>query len=238
MKAFLLAAGNGVRLRPLTDTIPKCLVPIQQVPLLQIWLRNCERAGVDEVIINAHAHVEKLREFIRNEKGRIKIHLTEEPVLLGSAGTLAACSEFVRNEKVFLVLYADVLTNLSLADFVSFHRAKGQVASIAIHQAPDPSKCGVVGVDSRGIVVTFVEKPAIPEGNWVFSGIMAANPEVLGLLPSHRPADIGFDLLPQLTGKMAAFAISDYLTDVGTPESYNAAQTSWPGLCAGQAHTA
>jgi mannose-1-phosphate guanylyltransferase len=230
MKAFLLAAGNGTRLRPLTDTIPKCLLPIRQVPLLQIWLQNCERAGIDEVVLNAHAHVEKVREFVRGQKSKVKVHLVEEPVLLGSAGTLAECSRFVRDEEVFLILYADVLTTVALADFVAFHRAKGKLASIGIHRVPDPSRCGVVGLDSSGIVTSFAEKPEFPESNLVFSGIMAANHDVIALLPSNRPADIGGHLLPQLTGKTAAFEISDYLVDVGTLESYTAAQTSWPGL--------
>jgi mannose-1-phosphate guanylyltransferase len=230
MKAFLLAAGNGTRLRPLTDTMPKCLLPIRQAPLLQIWLQNCERSGIDEVILNAHAHVEKVREFVRGQKSKVKVHLVEEPVLLGSAGTLAECSRFVRDEETFLILYADVLTSVALADFAAFHRKKGKLASIGIHRVPDPTRCGVVGLDSLGIVTSFTEKPAFPESNWVFSGIMAANHDVLALLPGSRPADIGFHLLPKLTGEMAAFEISDYLVDVGTLESYTAAQTSWPGL--------
>ncbi|HET9166876.1 MAG TPA: nucleotidyltransferase family protein [Candidatus Angelobacter sp.] len=230
MKAFILAAGHGTRLRPLTDTLPKCLLPIRQVPLLQIWLQNCERAGVDEVIINAHSHIARLRKFVQDQNGKIKIHLFEERVLLGSAGTLAEYSNFVLNEKTFLILYADVLTNVMLADFLAFHRAQGKLASIGIHRVPDPSRCGVVGVDSREIVTSFTEKPAIPESNWVFSGIMATGNAILDLLPSTRPADLGFHLLPQLTGEMAAFRISDYLMDIGTQQSYAAAQTSWRGL--------
>src|SRR5947208_2741583 len=97
-KAFLLAAGNGTRLRPLTDLLPKCLLPIRGVPLLQIWLENCNTAGIREVLINVHSHSEKIREFISNSNGEVKIHIAEERTLLGSAGTLAEHHRFVAGE--------------------------------------------------------------------------------------------------------------------------------------------
>ena len=91
MKAYILAAGNGTRLRPLTDTLPKCLLPVKGVPLLKIWLNLCEEAGIDEVLVNVHAHKDKIRDFARNENGhgKVRLHIAEEKELLGSAGTLA-----------------------------------------------------------------------------------------------------------------------------------------------------
>src|SRR4051795_7501422 len=99
MKAYLLAAGNGTRLRPLTDSLPKCLLPVQGVPLLKIWLNICEAAGIDEVLINVHAHKDKIREFARREDGKVRLHIAEEKELLGSAGTLAENKTFVDGEK-------------------------------------------------------------------------------------------------------------------------------------------
>jgi mannose-1-phosphate guanylyltransferase len=113
MKAFLLAAGNGTRLRPLTDSVPKCLLPVRGVPLLEIWLNNCKAAGITDVLVNTHAHAETVRKFAAAQKSGVRIRIAEEPELLGSAGTLAKNREFVSGEESFVVLYADVLTNIS-----------------------------------------------------------------------------------------------------------------------------
>src|SRR5258708_11943081 len=102
-KAFLLAAGNGTRLRPLTDAVPKCLLPIRGVPLLQIWLENCEASGIREVLINVHSHPEKFRKFVSNSKSGVEVHIAEEGKLLGSAGTLAEHQSFVAGEDAFFV---------------------------------------------------------------------------------------------------------------------------------------
>jgi mannose-1-phosphate guanylyltransferase len=101
MKAFLLAAGNGTRLRPLTDNVPKCLLPIQDVPLLEIWLRNCKAAGITDVLVNTRAHTEAIRKFAAEQKTGVRIRIAEEPELLGSAGTLAENREFVAGEESF-----------------------------------------------------------------------------------------------------------------------------------------
>ena len=90
MKAFLLAGGHGTRLKPLTDSIPKCLLPICGTPMLQIWFDLCRRYGIDEVLINLHTHGEAVRQFIEKNKNDLEVHLFEEETLLGSAGTLLA----------------------------------------------------------------------------------------------------------------------------------------------------
>ena len=234
MKAFILAAGHGTRLRPLTDRIPKCLLPIQGVPLLEIWLNNCKTAGLDEVLVNAHAHPQSIREFALAQKSGLKIHVVEEPELLGSAGTLAENREFVADENALFILYGDVLTNIDLRQMLQFHQKKGAPITLGIHQVPDPQRCGIVSMDENGIVQSFVEKPARPISNWAFSGVMIAGQEIFDLLPEHRPADIGFHLLPKLVGRMAAYKMREYLLDIGTLTSYQAAQESWPGLAHAQ----
>jgi mannose-1-phosphate guanylyltransferase len=230
MKAFLLTAGNGTRLRPLTEENPKCLLPIQGMPLLSLWLENCLRSGINEVLINLHAHAVKVRDFIASNRGGPRVYLAEERELLGSAGTLAENRSFVKDEEGFFILYGDVLTNVCLAQMLAFHREKGAVATIGIYQVPDPHRCGIVSFDHEGTVRSFVEKPAVPKSNWAFSGIMIARPEIIDLVPPQRPADIGFHLLPQLVGQMAVYPIPGFLVDIGTLENYRAVQSSWPGL--------
>src|SRR5215470_5179197 len=105
MKAFILAAGSGTRLRPLTDTVPKCLLPIQGVPLLQIWLENCSSAGITEVLVNVHSHAGQIREFAGRQATKLAVRIAEEEQLLGSGGTLAENQSFVSGEEAFFVLY-------------------------------------------------------------------------------------------------------------------------------------
>jgi mannose-1-phosphate guanylyltransferase len=234
MKAFILAAGNGTRLRPLTDSIPKCLLPIQGVPLLEIWLNNCKAAGITDVLVNAHAHAETVKQFAATQKSGVTVNVVEEPRLLGSAGTLAQNRAFVGGEEAFLVLYGDVLTNVDLRGMLAFHRQKNLSATLGIYPVPDPTRCGVVSMDENSVIQEFVEKPARPVSDLAFSGVMIGGQEIFDFLPDRRPADIGFDVLPKIAGKMAGYRISEYLIDIGTPENYQAAQQSWPGLARSQ----
>ena len=230
MKAFLLAAGHGTRLRPITDTIPKCLVPIRGVPMLQIWMEICRNSGIDEVMINLHARTEIVRNWLENNRNGIQARLVEEPTLLGSAGTVLANRDWVAPDPCFWILYADVLTNTSLRRMLEFHLAARLSATLGLYEVPDPSRCGVVSFDEQMVVREFVEKPKHPTSRWAFSGVMIGTPGLLNQIPSHYPVDFGFDVLPRLTGQMLAYPISDYLVDIGTLENYQAAQTGWPGL--------
>jgi len=234
MKAFILAAGNGTRLRPLTDSVPKCLLPIQGVPLLEIWLNNCRAAGITDVLVNVHAHAEAVKKFAVAQKSGLKVSIVEEPQLLGSAGTLAENRAFVAGEEAFFVLYGDVLTNVDLRRMLAFHRRKNLSATLGIYQAPDPTRCGVVTMDEDDVIQKFVEKPTQPASNWAFSGVMIAGQEIFDFLPDRRPADIGFDVLPKMVGKMTGDAITEYLIDIGTLENYETAQRSWSGLARSQ----
>ncbi len=230
MKAFLLAAGQGTRLRPLTDSMPKCLVPIRDVPVLGIWLELCRRFGIDEVLVNLHSHSELVQEFVRGNGSGVKVHLSHESVLLGSAGTLRANRDWVQGQPCFWILYADVLTTADLSRMLEFHQLRKPTATLGLYRVPDPRRCGVVQFDEAGIVREFVEKPASPVSHWAFSGIMIGTPELLDAIPTYQPADLGFDVLPRLVGQMLAYPVYDYLLDVGTMENYRLAQASWPGL--------
>jgi mannose-1-phosphate guanylyltransferase len=230
MKAFLLAAGLGTRLRPLTDTTPKCLLPVRGVPMLSIWLDLCYRHGIGEVLINTHAHGEQVRGYLIAHRNGVKTRVVDEPVLLGSAGTVVANREWVAGERCFWILYADVLTNANLGGMMRFHQERRQLATLGGYEVPDPERCGIMQLDSEGLVQRFVEKPETPVGRLAFSGLMIADAAVLGEIPGSRPADLGFDVLPRLGGKMAAWSISDYLLDIGTIENYKLAQKTWPGL--------
>ena len=230
MKGFLLAAGNGTRLRPLTNSIPKCLVPIHGTPLLGIWLEWCARYGVDWVLINTHSHSERVREFLTAYRGPVQITMTNEPELLGSAGTLHVNRAFVAGEQEFAVLYADVLTNCRFDNMLDFHRLRRAPVTVGTYRVPNPSQCGIIATDEMGRVVEFTEKPEFPRADTAFSGVLVGGPALLDRVPARTPADIGFDVLPNFVGEMFAFPIADYVLDIGTVEKYEQAQREWHGL--------
>lgn len=230
MKAFLLAAGHGTRLRPITDSIPKCLVPIRGVPLLAIWLQQCTGLGIDEVLINLHAHAATVRAFLRQNSDGVRVRVVEESRLLGSAGTLRASRDWVGSDDLFWVFYADVLNRADLDGMLRLHRQRRPAATLGVYEVPDPRRCGIVRTNEDGVIEQFIEKPADPVGNLAFSGLMIGTPEMLSVIPDDTPADIGLHVLPRLTGRMLAFPIRDYLIDIGTMENYQWAQRTWPGL--------
>jgi mannose-1-phosphate guanylyltransferase len=230
MKAFLLAGGHGTRLKPLTDSIPKCLLPIRGMPMLQIWFDLCRQYGIDEILINLHSHGEAVRRFAEANKNGVRVRLCEEVTLLGSAGTLFANRNWVHGETSFWVFYADVLTTADLNRMLRFHRSHDQIATIGVYEVSDPARCGIVRVDEKGIVRDFVEKPAVPFGHLAFSGLMLATPSLLDAIPEQPPVDLGSHVLPRLVGRMAAYRISEFLIDIGTMETYRTAQLTWPGF--------
>lgn len=230
MKGFLLAAGNGTRLRPLTSTVPKCLVPICGASLLGIWLAWCAKYGVDQVLINTHSHSDRVREFLSTYHGPVEVTTTNEPELLGSAGTLHVNRTFVAGDQEFAVLYADVLTNCRFDTMLEFHRQRRAPITVGTYRAPNPTECGILETDEIGRVLQFSEKPKFPKSDRAFSGVLVAGPTLLDKIPERTPADIGFDVLPKLVREMFAFPIADYVLDIGTIEKYEQAQREWPGL--------
>src|ERR1035437_8470402 len=185
MKAFLLAAGLGTRLRPLTDHTPKCLLPIRSRPLLSIWLSFLSENGIDEVLINTHYLAEKVRAWAAKENTPVRIHLVHEPELLGSAGTVLRNWEFVEGEESFFIFYADNLVRFDLSEIVSFHQTHSGPLTIALFETSRPEQCGIIGLDPSGRILEFMEKPSQPKSNLANAGIYIARPSLRDYLPRH-----------------------------------------------------
>src|SRR5205823_2540843 len=164
MKAFLLAAGLGTRLRPYTDSTPKCLLPIRGVPMLEIWLSLCRMHGISEVLVNTHSHAEAVKSFIRNHQTGVRVTIIEEPELFGSAGTLRMNRNWIGSDTSFWVFYADVLTRANLNSMIAFHSADS-AATLGVYSVPDPQRCGIISVDKDGLITDFVENPSHHRGN-------------------------------------------------------------------------
>jgi mannose-1-phosphate guanylyltransferase len=228
MKAFLLAAGVGSRLRPITDTIPKCMVAIDEQPLLDIWLDAFSEAGIDEVLVNLHYLPDVVRRHLAARTGPPSVRTVFEPELLGSAGTLAANREWIDGEESFLVCNADNLTDFDLRSLVKAHRDHDAVATLAVFHSDRPWAGGVVEIDAAGRVVGFTEKPANPVSDLTNAGMYAFHPSVLDEIDGAPPRDIGFDLLPLLVGRARAVLVEGYFRDIGTADAYRRARKEWP----------
>ncbi len=257
MKAFLLAAGLGTRLRPITDTIPKCLVEINGTPLLEIWLRKLAAAGIGEVLVNTHHLAEQVRAYVdRRAEPLPHVTLFHEEELLGSAGTVAANRKWLGEDDAFLVVYADNLTDVDLREMIRLHDEKTKPdcpritqidtdnessspirvhpchpwATIALFHSPAPSQCGIAELDLDGRIVGFVEKPEHPVSDLANAGIYVMQREVLDLIPNKPIADFGFDVLPQLVGRMYGYEINGFFVDIGTLERLEFAKRVWRSI--------
>lgn len=228
MKAFLLAAGVGSRLRPVTDTTPKCMLVIGGQPLLGIWLDAFSRVGVDEVLINLHHLPDVVRRYLGTRSAPPAVRTFYEPELLGSAGTLAANREWVHGEEFFLACYADNLTDFDLRLLADAHRAGGAPATLTVFHSENPSAGGVVELGQGGWITGFVEKPATPTTDLTNAGMYAFHPSVLNEIEGMPPKDIGYDLLPRLAGRARAVLVEGYFRDVGTVSAYRRAREEWP----------
>ncbi|MBD2428495.1 nucleotidyltransferase family protein [Phormidium sp. FACHB-1136] len=226
MKAILLAAGLGTRLRPLTNTIPKCLVPIHGQPLLGIWLERLTKAGIDSFLINTHYLAEQVEQFVTASPYRDRITLVHEPTLLGTAGTLIANLDFFQEEDCLLI-HAD---NYCLADFKEFIKAHQQrpsqcLMTVMTFRTPTPSSCGILELDAQGVVVGFHEKVANPPGNLASGAIYLLSPEFL-VIARHQLAttsDFSTEVIPILIGRIFSYETNLAFIDIGTLSSYEKA---------------
>jgi len=238
VKAFLLAAGCGTRLKPLTDRTPKCLIEILGKPLLMRWFEAFVLAGISDVLINTHHLAEEVEQFLRqNQVDGLSVTTFHEPKLLGSAGTVAANAKFVEGEESFLIVYADNYTNIDLCSLLEFHQAKKSVFTMGLFRSPAPRECGIAVLDGEDRIVDFIEKPAAPVGPWANAGIYVAGPSLLQRIPETVPCDFGYDVVPSYVGEAYGYCIKGVFCDIGTPERLQKARAlaeseeSTPTVC-------
>jgi len=230
MKAYLLAAGLGSRLKPITDKIPKCLVPISGHPMLDWWAKLFLESGVSEVLINTHYMADQVHDYIEEYNAKntgLKFVETYEEELIGSGGTVYTNRDFVKDEESFLICYADNLTDVNLPELIKFHNAKGAPLTMALFHTNVPKQCGIAELNDEGRIVAFIEKPENPVSDLANAGIYVASKEVFNDFPDAGFSDIGKDVLPKLVGRMYGWEIPQYLIDIGTMPNYEKAQADW-----------
>lgn len=233
MRALLLAAGLGTRLRPITNTIPKCLVPIHGKPLLGYWLDLLLGSGkIERVLVNLHYFPDAVRQFVVSSRWREQIDVVHEDTLLGTGGTvLANAGHFSRD--AFMVVHCDNLSLFDVCAFIGCHarRPKGCAITMMIFATDQPQNSGIVELDRLGVVTAFHEKVANPPGNLANGAVYIFEPEVVDFLRSFgKPViDISTEVIPSFVGRIFTFLNDSYHRDIGTPQSLRAAESDYPG---------
>ena len=227
IKAILLAAGLGKRLRPLTLDKPKCLMEINRVPLLKIWLEKLVKIGCSEVLINTHYLAEQVTEFIEKySPAELKIKISHEESLLGTAGTLIKNINFA--DQTTILMHSDNYTNCDLNGLLSMHKnkAKNCLLTMLTFNSQNPSSCGIVETDKRGVLTTFHEKVKNPPSNIANGAIYVFDSQFISWLKDQNQEFIDFskDLIPCLTDRIQTWHTNDFFIDIGTPESLLLAQ--------------
>ena len=231
MKAVILAAGAGKRLRPLTDTCPKPMLPVGGKPLLAHTLAWLGRYGVHEIALNTHHLPDVVQEGLGDGSAYgAKLVYSHEQHLLGTAGAVWRIAERYPGwfDDTFAVIYGDMLVDFDLDELARFHASRAAVLTMALKITDTPHSQGMVAIDEQGCVVRFVEKPrAWDGGNMANAGIYICEPAVVEVIgPGIR--DFGHDIIPQLLQAGAAVygqPINGILLDIGTPDAYLQAQT-------------
>lgn len=227
MKAMILAAGRGERMRPLTDALPKPLLPIANRPVMCYVLEHLARHGFTEVIANLHYRGDEIiRYFGDGSDCGVRLTYTREEQLMGIAGGVRRCMEFF-GEETFLVIGADDLTGMDLTALVQRHREVGAVASIGLVEVAETSQFGIVVTDAEGRIQRFVEKPKGPApSNTANTQIYLFEPQVFDFIPPDQVYDFGFDAFPAMVAAgvpFYGFRLPGYWRDIGSTADYLAA---------------
>jgi mannose-1-phosphate guanylyltransferase len=230
MRALLLAAGLGTRLKPLTDTIPKCLVPIHGVPLLNYWLELLlTDDAIERVLVNTHYRAEQVQAFVAQSKWRHRVDLVHEPALLGTAGTVLANREYFGDEP-FLVAHADNLTRFDVNAFISRHETRpvGCEITMMTFETDSPQLCGIIEEDENGIIRAFHEKIVEPPGFRANAAVYIFEKTVIEFMKNdNKFYDISFDIIPHHINKIHTFFNKCYHRDIGNPESLERANKDY-----------
>ena len=230
MRALLLAAGLGTRLKPLTDSVPKCLVPVHGRPLLDYWLDLLAAGGVERMLINTHYLPQQVRDFVARSRWRGRITLVHEDKLLGTGGTVLANRAFF-GDAPFMVAHADNLTRFEPGAFMKRHATRPAEVDITMmtFETDEPSSCGIVEEDARGVVRAFHEKVADPPGNLANAAVYIFEPVVVDFIASlgRDVVDLSTEVIPRFLGRICTFHNSGYHRDIGTPESLARAQAEY-----------
>ena len=230
MKALLLSAGFGTRLRPLTLQTPKCLIEVKGKPILEHWLVSLEKIGVDKILINTHFKRDKVLDYLeKRRKTKTKIIECFEQKLLGTAGTLLKNKESLKGSEISL-MHADNYTNFNLDNLLSRHKKRPLkcLLTMITFVTENPKSCGIVETNNEGIVTDFFEKVENPPSNIANGAIYIFDSSLIKYIEKNMPnaKDFSVDVIPYLIGRIFTCHVEEPFIDIGTPETLRKANKS------------
>ena len=229
MKAVVMAGGEGTRLRPMTASMPKPLLPVVNKPIMEHVLLLLKRHGFTETVVTVQFLASLVRNYFGDgEEWAMNLEYATEEVPLGTAGSVKNAQELLGGEP-FLVISGDALTDIDLTDLVRFHREKNALVTVCLTRVPNPLEFGITIIDDDGRVQRFLEKPTWGQvfSDTVNTGIYVMQPEVLDWVAEGEAVDWSADVFPQLLADgqpVFGYVADGYWEDVGTHESYLSAQ--------------
>lgn len=218
MKAVVLAGGKGTRLTPYTHILPKPLLPIGDMPILEVLLKQMKRAGIEDVILTVGHLAQLLRTFFMDgQQWGMNISYSYEETPLGTAGPLSLIEDL---DSTFVVTNGDVLTTLDLKDLLAFHKSQGSSATIAVHQRRVQVDLGVVQWNGNSLISGYIEKPTYDYT--VSMGMYVFEPDVLKYIPYNQYLDFPDLVLNMIAAgeKVSGYRFDDYWMDLGRPDDY------------------
>ena len=229
MRAVVLVGGFGTRLRPLTNTRPKQMLPIVNRPMIEHVVGHLADHGIDDVVLSMGYRPDAFAEAYPSGRcAGATLHYAVEPEPLDTAGAIRFAARHAGIDGRFLVVNGDVLTDVDLTAFIAFHEARGAEGTIHLFPVDDPSRFGVVPTDDQGRVLAFVEKPPRDEAptNLINAGTYVLEPSVLDRIPDGRKVSVERETFPAMAaaGTLYAWPGATYWLDTGTPEQYLQAQ--------------
>ncbi len=223
MKAFVLAAGAGTRLRPLTSNIPKPMVPILGRPALFYTLNNLKRFGFNNIRINLYHCPEVITGYFKNQDMGISLSYSPEKKLMGTAGAIKKNESFF--DDTFIVMSGDGLTDINLEKALFFHKKNKSMATIVLKKIESKFEYGITVTDKKGKIKSFIEKPYWSDifTNTVNTGIYIFEPEIFKFIPKNKFFDFSMDLFPVLLRNkkhIYGYIMDEYWTDIGNINQY------------------
>jgi mannose-1-phosphate guanylyltransferase len=222
MQAVILVGGEGTRLRPLTSTVPKPVVPLVDRPFIAYMLEWLRGHGVDDVVMSCGFLASGVRNVLGDGSAYgVRLRYVEEPRPLGTGGAVKYAEELL--DERFLMLNGDVLTDLDLSAQIAQHEDKGARCTLALIGVEDPSAYGLVRLEPDGAVREFLEKPSPDQidTNLISAGAYVLEREILSLIPPGVPCSIEREVFPRLVGDgLYGYAGAGYWLDIGTPQRY------------------
>ncbi|MEO8693450.1 MAG: NDP-sugar synthase [Acidimicrobiales bacterium] len=225
MKAIVLVGGFGTRLRPLTLSTPKQMLPVVNRPMIERVVESLAAGGVTDAVLSLGYRPDAFIDcYPSGVCAGVRLHYAVEPEPLDTAGAIRFAARHAALDETFVVLNGDVLTDLDLGALIASHHDRRAEATIALTPVEDPSRYGVVPTDDNGLVRGFIEKPPRDQAptNWINAGTYVLEPSVIDRIPGGRKVSIERETFPALVADRTLYAVKSdvYWVDAGTPATY------------------